>query len=359
MLSVGELLLAVGSGAALVVAPPQAYAGEALTALLQDQQVSAAILTPTVLSSLDRARLDGVATLITSGEPCPGELVAAWAPGRRMFNAYGPTETTIWATCSAPLSAGQPVSIGAPIPGVCALVLDARLNPAPVGVVGELYLGGPALARGYVGRVELTAERFVANPYGGAGARMYRTGDLVRWTPAGTLDYLGRADTQIKLRGQRIELGEIENTLLACPQVTQAAAAVHQHTTGAHLVGYITLEHTSTADDDAEIVDQWQHVYDELYGAEVGMSGFGMDFRGWNSSYTGDPIPLAGDGRVAFGHGGSDHGPAAAAGVGDRRGLGAGVVTDRPACVSSIVVPTSPRRRSRHCRRRWQSQSVA
>ena len=230
--SVGELLWAVGSGAALVVAPPQAYAGEALTAVLQDQRVSAALLTPTVLASLDRARLAGVDTLLTGGEALPAELVAAWAPGRRMVNAYGPTEATIWATCSAPLSAGQPVSIGAPIPGVCALVLDARLNPAPIGVVGELYLGGPALARGYVGRVGLTAERFVANPYGGAGARMYRTGDLVRWTPAGTLDYVGRADSQIKLRGQRIELGEIENTLLACPQVTRAAATVHHSTTG-------------------------------------------------------------------------------------------------------------------------------
>ena len=239
--SVGELLWAVGSGAALVVAPPQAYAGEALTAVLQDQRVSAALLTPTVLASLDRARLAGVDTLLTGGEACPAELVAAWAPGRRMVNAYGPTEATIWATCSAPLSAGQPVSIGAPIPGVCALVLDARLNPAPIGVVGELYLGGPALARGYVGRVGLTAERFVANPYGGAGARMYRTGDLVRWTPAGTLDYLGRADSQIKLRGQRIELGEIENTLLACPQVTRAAATVHHSTTGGDsLIAYIT-----------------------------------------------------------------------------------------------------------------------
>ena len=143
-----------------------------------------------------------------------------------------------------------------------------------------------------MGRAELTAERFVANPYGGAGARMYRTGDLVRWTPAGTLDYLGRADTQIKLRGQRIELGEIENTLLACPQVTQAAATVHHSDTGAHLVAYITLEHTSTADHDAEIVEEWQHLYDELYGAEVEVPGFGMDFRGWNSSYTDDPIPL-------------------------------------------------------------------
>jgi len=291
--SLFDWLWAVGSGAALVVAPPAVYAGEALTALLQDRRVSAAVVTPTVLASLDRDRLDGVDTLVTTGEACPAELVAAWAPGRRMFNGYGPTETTICATCSAPLTAGQPVSIGAPIPGMCAVVLDARLNPAPIGVVGELYLAGPALARGYVGRVELTAERFVANPYGRAGTRMYRTGDLVRWTAAGTLDYLGRADAQIKLRGQRIELGEIENTLLACPQVSRAAARMHHSPTGgAHLVAYITLEHTTSADHDAEIVEQWQHIYDEQYGAEVGAAGFGMDFRGWNSSYTGDPIPL-------------------------------------------------------------------
>ena len=293
--SVGELLLAVESGAALVIAPPQVYAGEPLTALLQDQQVSAAILTPTVLLSLDRARLHGLGTLIAVGEACPTEVVAAWAPGRRMFNGYGPSETTIWVTC-APLSAGQPITIGAPIPGVYGLVLNAFLNPAPVGVVGELYLGGPALAHGYVARVELTAERFVANPYGEAGSRLYRTGDLVRWTPAGTLDYLGRADAQIKLRGQRIELGEIENTLLACPQVAQAAATVHQGTTGSQLVAYITLQQATNAnrdtDHDAEIVEEWQHLYEDLYSADVEVPAFGMDFRGWNNSYTGDPIPL-------------------------------------------------------------------
>ncbi|WP_256714764.1 non-ribosomal peptide synthase/polyketide synthase [Mycobacterium colombiense] len=289
--SVGELLLAVASGAALVVAPAGVYAGEALTALMHDQRVSAAILTPTVLSSLDRARLDALDTLIAVGEACLDEVVAAWAPGRAMFNGYGPSETTIWVTC-APLMAGQPVRIGAPIAGVCALVLDARLNPAPPGVVGELYLDGPAVAQGYVGRAGLTAERFVPNPYGRPGARMYRTGDLVRWTAEGTLDYLGRADTQIKLRGQRIELGEIENTLLACPQVTQAAASVHHSDTGAHLIGYITLERTSIADDDAEFVEEWQQLYDDLYVAEVEAPVFGMDFRGWNSSYTDEPIPL-------------------------------------------------------------------
>jgi amino acid adenylation domain-containing protein/thioester reductase-like protein len=296
--SVFELLLAVGSGAALVVAPPDTYAGQALTVLLQGQQVSAALLTPAVLSSLDWARLDGLGTLITGGEACPGEVVAAWAPGRRMFNAYGPSEATVWVTCAS-LVAGQPIRIGAPIAGVCALVLDARLNPAPPGVVGELYLAGPALARGYVGRVGSTAERFVANPFSGTygaggapGTRMYRTGDVVRWTADGTLDYLGRADSQIKLRGQRIELGEIENTLLACPQVAQAAVAVQDSSTGLHLVAYVTLDHSATADDDAESIEEWQHLYDELYGTDAGAPEFGMDFRGWNSSYTGEPIPV-------------------------------------------------------------------
>ncbi len=182
-LSIFEWLWAAGSGAALVVTPPGVYAGEPLSCLLRDQRVSAAILTPTVLASLDRSRLSALQTLIAGAEPCPPELVAAWAPGRRMFNAYGPTEATIWATCTTALSAGQPVTIGTPIPGVCALVLDARLQPAPIGVVGELYLAGPALAHGYVGQPQLTAQRFVPNPYGAPGTRMYRTGDLVRWTP--------------------------------------------------------------------------------------------------------------------------------------------------------------------------------
>jgi amino acid adenylation domain-containing protein len=171
------------------------------------------------------------------------------------------------------------------------VVLDAWLNPAPIGVVGELYVSGPALAQGYMGRVDLTAERFVANPFGNPGTRMYRTGDLVRWTRDGTLDFVGRADSQIKLRGQRIEVGEIENTLLACPHVTQAAVTVHDSATGSHLVAYITLDQNTCADHDVENVEEWQHLYDDLYGENRGLR-FGMDFRGWNSSYTGDPIPL-------------------------------------------------------------------
>ncbi|ORA45056.1 non-ribosomal peptide synthetase, partial [Mycolicibacterium celeriflavum] len=290
--SVGEMLLAVGARAALVVAPSDGYAGEALTRLLESQQVTAACLTPTVLSTVDRSRLSKIDTLITTGEACPTELATAWSRGRRMFNAYGPTETTIWATCSAPLSPGQPVGIGSPIFGVGALVLDDRLKPAPVGVIGELYLAGPALAHGYVGRPDLTADRFTANPYGGPGARMYRTGDRVRWTRAGVIDYLGRADTQIKLRGQRIELGEIENTLLACPEIRQAIATVYHGNTGDHLIAYVTLDDTTSTEKDVETVEHWQKVYDEVYGANGSAPAFGMDFRGWNSSFTEDPIPL-------------------------------------------------------------------
>ncbi len=300
--SLFEMLMATGAAAALVVAPRDVYAGEALADLMQRQRVSATLLTPTVVASLDRDRLDGLTTLVTGGEACPDELVHAWAPGRRMFNAYGPSESTIWAT-GTPLIPGQRVNIGRPIAGTRTLVLDAQLNPVPVGVTGELYLAGPAVALGYVGRPTLSAERFVANPHGGpddSGSRMYRTGDLARWNSDGTLDYLGRADTQIKLRGQRIELGEIESALLACPQVSQAAATVHQGTGGAQLVGYITFEHATDGKrdtaHDAEIVGEWQDIYDELYAAddaEGEAPEFGSDFRGWNSSYTGEPIPLA------------------------------------------------------------------
>ena len=182
--------------------------------------------------------------------------------------------------------------IGVPLADLGFFVLDGWLRPVPAGVVGELYVAGAGVAVGYLGRVGLTAARFVACPFGGPGQRMYRTGDLVSWGAAGQLRYVGRADEQVKIRGYRIELGEIENTLLACPQVTGAVATVHDGHTGSHLIAYVTLQHAGSGDHDAEIVEEWQHVYDELYGAEVSAPEFGMDFRGWNSSYTGDPIPL-------------------------------------------------------------------
>ncbi|MET7772350.1 amino acid adenylation domain-containing protein [Nocardia sp. NPDC005366] len=259
-----EILLAVGAAATLVVAGPTAFGGVELGELLMRERVSHIALTPSALGSVDpslvggnrhepdaasatrnpsAARCGALRAIVTGGEPCPPELVARWAaPGRTHFNDYGPTEATIWATGSAPLRPGDTITIGTPIAGMCARVLDARLHPVPDGVVGELYLTGPALARGYHGRTGHSAARFVADPHGPRGQRMYRTGDLVRRRD-GDLEYLGRSDLQVKLRGLRIELGEIESALVSDPSVRQAAVVVHTDpAVGEVLVAYVVPE---------------------------------------------------------------------------------------------------------------------
>ncbi|WP_433733372.1 amino acid adenylation domain-containing protein [Nocardia sp. CA-129566] len=242
-----ELLWAFASGGRLVIAPPTVYGGNELAQLLSNERVTHVAMTPTALATVDPAGLESLETVVVGGEAPPPDLVSRWAPGRRLFNTYGPAEATIQTDASAPLVAGQPVTVGEPLCGVGQVVLDARLRPVPVGVVGELYLTGPGLARGYRNRLSLTAARFVADPFAEPGQRMYRTGDLARWLrqPEGNLelDYVGRADFQVKLRGFRIELGEVESGLLACAGVARAVATVHNGTaTGDRLIGYVVPE---------------------------------------------------------------------------------------------------------------------
>ncbi|MEU9497961.1 amino acid adenylation domain-containing protein [Streptomyces sp. NPDC048196] len=317
-----ELCMALLTGATLVVAPPERLLpGPDLAALVAERGVTHLTVPPVALGVLTPDQLAPVTTLVVAGEACPPATVAAWSRGRRMVNAYGPTEATVCATMSRPLSGGggedggdgreNVPPIGTPILGARAYVLDAGLRPVPPGMVGELYLAGAGLARGYLGRPGLTAERFVACPFGEVGSRMYRTGDLARWNGAGELEFAGRADQQVKVRGHRIELGEAESAMAAHPRVAQAVAAVREDGPGgSRLVGYVVPapEDTAKATDPAEATDpaastdldgtpeeagrvrDWRQLYDTLYGQSA-PAPFGADFTGWNSSYDGQPIP--------------------------------------------------------------------
>uniref|UniRef100_UPI0009FE5DC5 non-ribosomal peptide synthetase n=1 Tax=Mycobacterium avium TaxID=1764 RepID=UPI0009FE5DC5 len=240
--SVWEIFGALLHGGRVVVVPDDVVRSpKDLHALLVAERVDMLTQTPSEVGVLSPDGLEST-TLAVAGEACPVEVVDRWAPGRVMINVYGPTETTIVAAVSAPLTPGpEAPPIGAPVPGTALRVLDAHLRPVPPGVVGELYVAGAGVSTGYLGRPGLTASRFVACPFGGAGERMYRTGDLVRWGADGQLQYLGRADEQVKIRGYRIELGEIQSALAALDGVDQAAVIAREDRPGdKRLVGYVT-----------------------------------------------------------------------------------------------------------------------
>jgi len=229
-----EVCMALLSGAALVLAPAErVLPGPELARLATEHRITHVTMPPTVLAAMpEQSDFLRGGTLVVAGEACPPELVARWSPGRRMVNAYGPSESTVCATMSTPLEGHTQPPIGSPVHGTRVYLLDDRLRLVPPGVRGELYLAGAGLARGYLGRPGLSAGRFVADPFSGTGGLMYRTGDVVRWRPDGSLEFAGRADGQIKLRGFRIELGEIEAAVARCAGVTAAAVLVREDRPG-------------------------------------------------------------------------------------------------------------------------------
>ena len=287
-------LIALTTGATLVLLAEESRTGVALAATLIDKAITHATLPPAVLATLDKLPAGVLQCLIVAGEACSAELVEHWSSGRRMLNAYGPTEVTVCATISDALAPQpNPPGIGRAIYGKRLYVLDAYLEPVPVGVEGELYVAGVGLARGYWKRAGLSAERFVANPYAQTpGERMYRTGDVVKWRRDGTLDFVGRHDEQVKLRAFRIELGEIAATLKKHPEVQDAVVLVREAAGEQQLLAYVVASQKQTGDLQAAQIAYWRELYDSTYRQEE-RPGDDFDLVGWKSSYTGEAIPAA------------------------------------------------------------------
>lgn len=248
--SIWELIMTLSVGAQLWLRTPDALlADEAFAHQLEQQGITHITLPPSVLATMPVGTCPALQTIIVAGEACPPELAASWSPGRRFFNAYGPTEYTVCTTMREYRADGGKVSIGRPLPNTQLYVLDPQYQPVPIGVAGELYIGGIGLARGYHNQPSLTAERFVPNPFHNEwSARLYKTGDKVRYLPDGTLEFLGRHDHQVKIRGLRIELQEIEIVLCQSPEVKDAVVIAHDASSGQkQLAAYVALWNRSPA----------------------------------------------------------------------------------------------------------------
>ncbi|WP_424887337.1 amino acid adenylation domain-containing protein, partial [Streptomyces sp. XH2] len=317
-----ELWVPLLNGGQVVVAPPGEVDTRVLARLVAGGSVTGLWLTAglfQVMAEESPGSFAGVRAVWTGGDVVPAAAVRRvldHCPRTAVVNGYGPTETTTFAahhTTRAPDQVPHSVPIGRAMDGMRLYVLDGGLQPLPVGVVGELHIAGAGLARGYFGRPGLTAERFVADPLGPAGSRMYRTGDLVRRRSDGALDFVGRTDDQVKIRGFRIEPGEIEAVLSRHPGLAQAAVVAHEHRPGdQRLVAYAVPVTAAgpVSDEPAQVqaqpqtqtrtrphaeaqqVGEWQSIYDSLY-EDAAAHLPGSNFTGWNSSYDGQPIPLA------------------------------------------------------------------
>lgn len=218
-------------------------------------------------------------------------------PQLTMCNIYGPTECTTFSTCNpmhGPEEVGARVSIGRPIANGTCYVLDEAMQPVAIGEPGELYIGGDGVAAGYLNRPELTAERFVEDPFV-RGGRLYRTGDYVRWRGDGRIDFIGRRDNQVKVRGFRVELGEIEAALNAHPCVRESVVVAHEDASGSKSLAAYVVQSDALPKEEGDgqaVVAQWQDLYEETYREEQKEGSPLENFHGWNSSYTGEPIPI-------------------------------------------------------------------
>ncbi|MBN2312143.1 MAG: amino acid adenylation domain-containing protein [Candidatus Hydrogenedentes bacterium] len=253
-MSVWDVFMALGGGNTLCLAAQDVLTSPSLlSAFIRDEDITFATFPPTMLRLLQAEELPGLRTVVSGGERCPADVVNAWAPGRLFLNAYGPTEATVATTiavCEAPCNENPP--IGRPLANMRVYILDRYGNPAPLGVPGELYVGGVGVGRGYLNRPALTEAHFVPDPFGGGGGgRLYRTGDLARYRRDGNVEFLGRTDDQVKIYGNRVELGEIEATLELHSKVNAAVVVARSEADGTQrLVAYVVPESGATVSAD-------------------------------------------------------------------------------------------------------------
>jgi len=297
-----DIFLALCSGAVLYI--PRAEQVQDPTELqrfMQATRISFASMPPTILAALDDSSLPDLTTVVVGGEVCPLRVAEAWLARGRLYNEYGPTEATVCTTLLCCEPGRLPPNIGQPIPNAQVYIVDPQLRPVPAGASGEILIGGIGLARGYLHRPALDAEKFIPNPFlSEAGARLYKSGDLGRLLPDGSIVFLGRLDEQIKLRGLRIELGEIEASLMEHPAVRSCAVQVCEHRPGdKRLVAYVVPNSPAwdlpgpTQELDASHIQEWHSLSDELYEEDGETANPTFNITGWNSSYTGLPIPAA------------------------------------------------------------------
>lgn len=260
--SIFEIAMALTHGATLYLERQESLLpGPNFVKLLRDRGITLVTLPPSALAASPDADLPDLDTITVAGEACPSDVVARWAEGRRFFNLYGPTETTIWTTAAECQAGTAKPPIGRPILNTQVYVLDERMEPTPIGVRGDLYIGGDSLARGYLNQPELTAERFVPNPFSSEpSARLYRTGDVARHLSDGQIEFIGRADSQVKIRGFRIEPGEIEAALVEHEAVRESVVIAREDTPGEkRLVAYVVPQ-----DEQPSVAELSSHLHERL-----------------------------------------------------------------------------------------------
>jgi amino acid adenylation domain-containing protein len=297
--AIANLFWMLCAGGAVYLAPRDGdFLSSGFIELMEREAITHALLPPTMLGALPDAALPALHTLVVAGEKCPAELVARWGPRRLFINMYGPTEVSILATFARCVPDGSAPPIGRPIANLQAYVLDRWGQLAPPGAIGELCLGGVGVARGYLNRPELSARKFIQNPFG--EGRLYRTGDRVRYRvtddrpPA--LDFIGRLenDNQVKIRGYRVELSEVESALRASPQVRDAVVTVQEAGEGASasLVAYVTSARRPRSNAwELERIASWDTANAQVTEEAPEGRELTLDIKGWKSSYTGEDIP--------------------------------------------------------------------